>query len=204
MSLPFRSSSARRLALVALALLLGGAGRVGAQDPQELRAGVTSPVDTATRADTLLPLPPLSPRRAFLTSLAVPGYAQAQLQRPTASVLFFTVEAVSVAMLRKSLRDLQVAKRFVGDSVPAAVERDPETGELVVTAWSPSRYTSELVRARRLHLEDWIAALIFNHLIAGADAFVVAQLWDVPAGVSMSASSAHAGRRLRVAARLHW
>jgi hypothetical protein len=40
-------------------------------------------------------------------------------------------------------------------------------------------------RSRKLHVEDWTAAIIFNHLIAGADAFVGAQLWDVPTRVSM-------------------
>jgi adenylate cyclase len=43
-----------------------------------------------------------------------------------------------------------------------------------------NRYTADLVRTRRLHVEDWLAVIGFNHLFAGADAFVAAQLWDVP------------------------
>ena len=35
--------------------------------------------------------------------------------------------------------------------------------------------------ARKTHVEDWEAALVFNHLISAADAFVAAQLWDLPA-----------------------
>jgi predicted branched-subunit amino acid permease len=35
-----------------------------------------------------------------------------------------------------------------------------------------------------LHLEDWLAVLASNHLFAGADAFVAAQLWDVPVSLS--------------------
>ena len=41
------------------------------------------------------------------------------------------------------------------------------------------------MRTRRLHYEDWIAVLIFNHLFAGADAFVAAQLWDLPGKVAI-------------------
>ena len=40
------------------------------------------------------------------------------------------------------------------------------------------------MRARRVHYEDWLAAILFNHLFSGADAFVAAQLWDLPTQVS--------------------
>ena len=38
-------------------------------------------------------------------------------------------------------------------------------------------------------IEDWIALLVFNHLVSGADAFVAAHLWDLPAQVSTSESA---------------
>jgi hypothetical protein len=41
------------------------------------------------------------------------------------------------------------------------------------------------VRARSAHVEDWIALLVANHLFAGADAFVAAHLWDVPARLGL-------------------
>ncbi|HEY0971008.1 MAG TPA: hypothetical protein VGE02_08585 [Gemmatimonadales bacterium] len=176
---------------------------LGAQQRDSLRAGAARlPGDSVSR-DTIprdsalgvqLPQPPLSPRRAFITSVLVPGYAQARLERPVASALFFTVEAAGVLMLRKSLDDLRVARRFEGDSIvvrweldPATGEPviDPETGERVPAEKVPGRFTPELVQARRTHVEDWIAVLVFNHLLAGADAFVSAHLWDVPAGVSL-------------------
>ena len=47
------------------------------------------------------------------------------------------------------------------------------------------------MRTRRLHYEDWLAVLVFNHLIAGADAYVAAQLWDLPGKVG---DPAHARR----------
>lgn len=174
----------------------------GAQQRDSLRAGAGGvPADSMAR-DTLprrnaigvqLPKPPLSPRRAFLTSLAVPGYAQARLERPLASALFFTVETAGALMLRKSLRDLSIAERYEGDSIIVRYELDPITREVVLDAngqpvvaeRAPGRFTADLVKARRTHVEDWIAVLVFNHLFAGADAFVSAQLWDVPAGVSL-------------------
>jgi hypothetical protein len=53
------------------------------------------------------------------------------------------------------------------------------------------RYDADLVRTRQLHVEDWLAVLAFNHLFAGADAFVAAQLWDIP--VRMTAAPSQNG-----------
>jgi hypothetical protein len=157
--------------------------------------------------------PPVSPRRAFLYSLAFPGLGQAALDRPNAAALFVGVELLSIAMARKTSQSLHQAERLSGDSVTvgyvtdstAAPELpDPRTGVLAgvecttgdPTVSSPqvagepypvrcaTRYTSDRVKARRLQLEDWFAALIFNHLLSGADAFVAAQLWDLPGEVS--------------------
>ena len=77
--------------------------------------------------------------------------------------------------------------------MPASYQRDPVTGVVVrdslggriVSAWQTSRYSDAWVRTRRLHFEDWMALLIFNHLFSGADAFVAAQLWDLPARVGV-------------------
>ena len=67
-----------------------------------------------------------------------------------------------------------------------AVQRD-SLGRLVGATYAPNRYASERVAARRKHLEDYYALLIANHLLAGAEAFVSAQLWDVPEHVSIRA-----------------
>ncbi len=199
-------------ALVTAAMLLANAP-VSAQQRDSLRAGVAGTVGQPPRPTidpTQLPLAPLSPRRAFLTSLAFPGYAQARFDRPTATALFVAVEAASVLMLRKSLDDLRLAKRLGRDSLPASFDIDPATGRPrldekgapVVRSWLPPAYSEEMVRARRTHLEDWIAVLIFNHFIAGADAFVSAHLWDVPAAVSIGA--APGGRGAKISASLRW
>ena len=49
----------------------------------------------------------------------------------------------------------------------------------------PTYFSTRLVQARRTHVEDWVALLLFNHLIAGADAYVAAHLWDLPGRVSV-------------------
>lgn len=210
--------AAGRWTLAVLAAL-AVASPAAAQQRDSLRAGVSQPprpdtAGAAAVADTVNPAvlaqPPLSPRRAFLTSLAFPGYAQARFDRPTATALFVAVEAAGVLMLRKSLDDLRLAKRLGRDSLPAVFDVDPATGLVrrdaqgapIVLEWLPPPYSEEIVRARRTHLEDWIAVLVFNHLIAGADAFVSAHLWDVP--VALSIGAAPGARETRINASLRW
>jgi hypothetical protein len=139
--------------------------------------------DSARAGATQVLRPPLSPRRAFLTSLIVPGSAQSVLGRPNAAALFILTEAVAVLMVRETATELRQARRLQDDSV-ALYFVNPSSG-LPDTAYRSARYPSALVRARRAHLEDWIAALVANHIIAGADAFVAAHLWDVPIQVGL-------------------
>jgi hypothetical protein len=98
--------------------------------------------------------------------------------------VFAGVEMGSIAMLAKSLGDLRSAKAFRADSVPTSFPVDPLGQPLPPTRQSAAPFNNDLVRARRLHLEDWIAALVFNHLISGAEAFVSANLYDLPAQIS--------------------
>ena len=197
---------------ILLATLGATPSDAAAQQRDSLRV---APAGALPRGDTLvvppLPEPPVSPRRALLTSMAFPGYGQARLDRSTASALFFAIEVAGVYMVRKSLDDLHTAKRLGRDSLPARYDvdpvtgqilRDPVTGEPLVLEWLPPAYSQDLVRARRLHLEDWVAALVFNHLIAGADAYVAAHLWDVPAAVSLRALPTSRGAM--VVASLRW
>jgi hypothetical protein len=162
-----------------------------AQRADSARAGAASPRDRALR-------PPLSPRRAFLTSLVAPGYAQSVLGRPNAAAFFILTESIGLLMVRESAIELREARRLQDDSV-ALHFVDPVTGA-PDTVYRPARYPEALVRARRAHLEDWIAALVANHLIAAADAFVAAHLWDVPVRVGLW----RAGRGAVLAARYRW
>lgn len=128
--------------------------------------------------------PPITPRRAFLYSLMIPGWGQSRLDRGTAGALFAAIELGSIAMARKSSVDLRQARRYSTDSLPGNFTVGTD-GTIVGTTIVPPRFETELVRTRRLHTEDWYAALLFNHLLSGADAFVAAQLWDVTPAVSL-------------------
>jgi hypothetical protein len=145
----------------------------------------------SARRDTLAG-PPISPRSAFLRSLFVPGLGQAALERGTAGAIFVSLEALSLLMTIKSKRDLRVARRLEADSVFFGIEPD---GDTVFVHPLAGR-----VRARKQHVEDWVALLIFNHLFAAADAFVAAQLWDVPVRVSVQRD----GERTRLTATVRW
>lgn len=127
--------------------------------------------------------PPVSPRRAFLSSLLVPGLGQARLDRPSAGALFVTVELVAATLAAKSAYDLRTAKAFRGDSIAVEIPVDSLGQPLPARRRTQGPFSNDLVRARRLHLEDWLAVIAFNHLIAGAEAYVAANLWDLPAQV---------------------
>jgi len=135
---------------------------------------------------------PVTPRRAFLYSLAIPGAGQAALGRNFWGGVFFAAEGLSLALVHRSAEDLRLARQFRVDSVPATYQVDEfgqgvlaSDGRPVIDTWTVSRYSDARIRARRTHYEDWLAVVIFNHLFAGADAYVAAQLWDLPAHVAM-------------------
>jgi len=139
----------------------------------------------------------MSPRRAFLTSLILPGYAQTVFGRDRAAMLFAVVEVGAIGMARKAAQSLAQAKALSRDSVVETYQIDPATGRAVLdpvtgqpvpATYSPSRFTQARVRARRTHYEDWIAAIVFNHLISGADAYVAANLWDFKTNVNVAAT----------------
>jgi len=132
---------------------------------------------------------PLSPRRAFLYSFALPGLAQSRLQRTTSGALFAGVEMAAFAMLRRSMSDVREVRRQGSDTVSGDFTVNPSTGALTPGLRVPPRFQAALERTRQLHVEDWIAAIAFNHLISAADAFVSAQLWDVPTRVAFVPSS---------------
>ena len=158
--------------------------------PQKTQSLPTTPADTA-------PHPPMTPRRAFFTSLLLPGYAQSVFGRDRAAMLFTIIEIGSIGMARKSAQDLAEAKGLAHDSVVATYKIDPVTGVAVIDpktglpvpdTYIASRFTPDRIKARRLHYEDWIAAIVFNHLFSGADAYVAANLWDFNANIGAVSS----------------
>lgn len=216
-----RRARCARLVRVALAvafLAAVAAVDAAAQQSDSARAGVRATAsDTTARAvprarlprapqvrDSLSP--PVSPGRAFLLSLALPGLGQSRLNRPTAGAVYFTAEAIYLAMLGKAANDLRIAKAHAGDVIVNNYAVDGSTGAPIISdsvysvkdtlrskyadpistgSASTSQDQRSRVKARRLHFEDWIAMLAFNHLFSAADAFVSSQLWDLPAQVEM-------------------
>jgi hypothetical protein len=184
--------AARRAALVAVLLGVGSlAARAQRVDSARVAARPPAP-DTAARPS---PQPPLSPRRAFLYSLVLPGYGQSILGRPAAGAIFVLTESIAIAMLRESMADLAEARALRTDSL-VVVGFDPHG----VPIKAPSPYTDALVQVRRGHVEDWVAFLVANHLFAAADAYVGAHLWDLPSQISIRPTSTGTV----VAARLTW
>lgn len=179
----------RSACVVAACLLLAPALAAQARDAG--RAGVSRRervlLDSIPVTDSV-PRPPIRPGRAFFSSLLLPGSGQAKLDRPYAGGVFLLVEAVSLSMLHRAGEDLRLARRFARDSVPLTYQIDPVTGIVardaqgapVVATWQVPRFGTAIVRSRRLQVEDWLAVLFFNHLFSGADAYVAAQLWDLP------------------------
>ena len=162
----------------ATALMVGAPVAARAQRVDSARvAARPASVDSATRA---VPKPPISPRRAFLYSLVLPGYGQSVLGRSTAGALFVLSESIALAMLRESRADLNEARNLRRDSL-VVIGYGP--GGAALTA--PTPYNDELVSIRKGHVEDWVAFLIANHIFAGADAYVGAHLWDLPSQISL-------------------
>ncbi len=126
--------------------------------------------------------PPLTPKRAFTYSALLPGFGQSRLDRGTSGALFASIELAAIVMMRRSQMDLREARRYQIDTLP---NQYVVAGDAVIkNGVFTNKFTRDLVRTRRLHVEDWMAVVAFNHLFAGADAFVSAQLWDVPVELS--------------------
>jgi hypothetical protein len=192
---------------------------VGLLTPCLLRAQVT--VDT-TKRDTSRVVPPLattsqvpdslkppvSPGKAFLNSFLVPGLGQSRLDRQVPGAIFVAIEVMSIVMLAKTHNDLRIAKAQSADAIVSRYLVDPVTGgpvlddngQLVPLDTVPDRFSEDRVEARRSQIEDWVAVLVFNHLISGADAFVASLLWDLPARVGMR----HLPRGIGVGLSVRW
>jgi hypothetical protein len=163
-------------------------------------------------AGTVKPIPRCrlvpSPRRAFFMSLLMPGYSQLKLERKKAAAIFVTTEVATIAMSVKSKIDLQKAVKARTDSVTIALFDseanqpiiDPETGLQKTETKLRNQNLADRVKARRTHLEDWIAGIVFNHLFSGADAYVSANLADFDTNIGVSST----GRGVRVVARAYW
>jgi hypothetical protein len=165
-----------RLLRTVLASTLLGFVFVGALGAQRDTVPRRAPAASARSVDTLRA--PISPRRAFFYSFLIPGSAQTVLGRNKAAAAFLLVEAISISMIRQSAADAHEARRIVNDSVIVSYV-DAQGAVLQTPLKSTPLFTDSDVHTRDSHVEDWVALLVANHLFAGADAFVAANLWDI-------------------------
>jgi hypothetical protein len=96
---------------------------------------------------------------AFLKSLAVPGWGQAELDRHLTGALFVAFEGIAMAMTIKANQQMSYLESI--DS-PAA-------------------------EGKRQEREDWLVLWIFNHVFSGLEAFVSAHLRGFPDDLSVRA-----------------
>ncbi len=94
----------------------------------------------------------MRPGAAFWRSLVLPGWGQSATGRHTVGAIFVTWEGVTAMMTLKAQREADYMK---------------QTG-------SPN------IHAKRQEVQDWLVLWIFNHLFAGAEAYVSAHLQDFP------------------------
>lgn len=94
----------------------------------------------------------MHPGAAFWRSLVLPGWGQSATGRHTVGALFVTWEGVTAMMTLKAQQEADYMK---------------QTG-------SPN------LHAKRQEVQDWLVLWVFNHLFAGAEAYVSAHLQDFP------------------------
>jgi hypothetical protein len=128
-----------------------------------VRAGqlllATSPLLTAGPLAAQARLPDSLPIRSrpsplgyFARSLLIPGWGQAALDRKLSGGLFVAFEGVAVAMALKANHEMRYLDR---------------TG-------------SERLEQKRAERGDWLFLIAVNHLFAGMEAYVSANLYDFP------------------------
>ena len=105
--------------------------------------------------------------------MLLPGWGQAVLHRRVTGAFFVFWEGVTLTMTLKASHQLQLYENIA----------------------------PEKVDKKKQEVQDWLVLLIFNHLLAGAEAYVAAQLWDFPAQPEIRALPAGgigAGFRVRL------
>lgn len=93
--------------------------------------------------------------------MLLPGLGQAVLGEQDFGAAFVFWEGLTLAMTMKTIRQLRYQEDI-------GVEADS-------------------LANKRAQLENWLVLLVFNHLFAGAQAFVSANLWDFPADLKARA-----------------
>lgn len=115
--------------------------------------------------------PPVSPLAAFGRSLLFPGWGQSALGRRGTGAVFVFWEGLTLTMMLKARHQLGYLEQIEDE---------------------------ERIDAKRQEVQDWTVLLVFNHLVAGAEAFVASQLWDFPVELEARVLPAGAGLGARI------
>ncbi len=99
------------------------------------------------------------PMGAFWRSFLVPGWGQAATGRHTTGAVFVVWEGVTAMMTLKAQQEANYMKQI----------------------------GSANLKAKRQEVQDWLVLWVFNHLFAGAEAYVSAHLQDFPADLKIQA-----------------
>ena len=91
--------------------------------------------------------------------MLLPGWGQSILQRRVTGAFFVAWEGLALTMTLKSIHQLDYLRTVASEDDTESIER---------------------VESKEAEVQDWAVLLVFNHLIAGVEAFVSAQLWDFP------------------------
>lgn len=135
--------------------------------------------------------PAVSPGRAFLRSLVVPGWGHAAVGSYTRGGSYFLLQGATIWMLYKSAEKRASARRerdlhysLAESRARAAGIQDPDTIRMMAEGDERVEDFEELVETRGEQVEDWAALGIFLMLMGAADAFVSAHLQDFPEPLS--------------------
>lgn len=138
--------------LILCSLLGLGLALPGEIAAQQLAVPDTLVPDTAGPPAETARRPPLSPRGAFLRSLVLPGWAQAELGHETRGAFYFFAETFSLFMIARTQIRLDHARRTL----------EEESG---------------IISSREQQREDWIALAIFWAFFSAADGWISVQLY---------------------------
>jgi hypothetical protein len=176
-------------AAIVLVALAAGALPLAAQDSVFVRSDSAPPADTTPRPDTNLaaadtaPAAPADtvkvhskPAAALWRSLLVPGWGQVRLGRKLTAGFFVLTEGITLGMALKANSDLRYLRRIGADS--AAINAKSQTRE------------------------DWLVLLAVNHLLAGLEAYIAANLTDFPAELKLDHGGGGFGASVTVPVRL--
>ena len=107
----------------------------------------------------------IKPGAAAWRSLVLPGWGQAASGHHVAGALFTTWEGVTIMMTLRAVQE----EHYMRASGSASLD------------------------SKRQQVQDWIVLWVFNHLFAGADAFVAAHLQDFPKELKVEAAPRRIG-----------